>query len=408
MIRVAIALVVVVLACAPLAAEEPAGFTTRGPIRSARLVALANSGGLTLEIDGNRRTVSSSELVSWGRLAPIRRGPVIVLADGSELVADPLAITADECRVDSRLVGELSLPRSAVRGIVWRLPADLAQRDRLLDRIARHDEPHDLLLLANGDELTGKVQRHQYDAELGEERLSFVPQGGSDAAQLGISKVAALALDSVTAPRSAPRGKHWLAGLRDGSRLVVTSLADRRAGSELTLAGGVKIILDADALPDDLVAWQPMGQGVLYVSDLETTGYKHIPFLTQNWPYENDRNCLGSRLRAAGAVYAKGIGMHTTSRLAYDLPPGYRAFQAELAIDEAAGAAGSVIFRVFVDSPEGAWQVAYESPVIRGGDAPLPISIDLKQAKRLVLIVEFAERGDELDHANWLHARLVK
>jgi hypothetical protein len=39
---------------------------------------------------------------------------------------------------------------------------------------------------------------------------------------------------------------------------------------------------------------------------------------------------------------------------------------------------------------------------------PTPISVDVRGGKRLSLIVDFAERGDELDHADWLNARLVQ
>jgi hypothetical protein len=54
------------------------------------------------------------------------------------------------------------------------------------------------------------------------------------------------------------------------------------------------------------------------------------------------------------------------------------------------------------------WTPAYESPILRGGDPPLPISVDLKGAKRMALIVDFADRGDECDWANWLQSRLTK
>ena len=99
--------------------------------------------------------------------------------------------------------------------------------------------------------------------------------------------------------------------------------------------------------------------------------------------------------------------MHTTSRLAYDVS-GYRKFEAELSLDESAGLRGSVIFKVVLQGNDNAWTTAYESPILRGGDPPLPISVELKGAARLALIVEFADRGDELDHANWLEARLIK
>jgi hypothetical protein len=108
-------------------------------------------------------------------------------------------------------------------------------------------------------------------------------------------------------------------------------------------------------------------------------------------------------LRAGGRSYVKGIGMHSASRLTYRLDGKHRRFEAEVAIDDETDGRGSVVFRVFVDDRE-----AYKSPVIRGGMPPAPISVDIRGGKRLSLIVDFAERGDELDHADWLNARLVE
>jgi hypothetical protein len=99
--------------------------------------------------------------------------------------------------------------------------------------------------------------------------------------------------------------------------------------------------------------------------------------------------------------------MPSASRVAYDVA-GYRKFQAELAVDDAAGLRGSVIFKVLLEGQAGGWQAAYESPTIRGGDPPLAMSLDLKGALRMALIIDFADRGDECDYADWLCARLVR
>ena len=96
-----------------------------------------------------------------------------------------------------------------------------------------------------------------------------------------------------------------------------------------------------------------------------------------------------------------------TTRLAYDVPAGWNRLEADIALDDAAGLEGSAIFKVVVESG-GQWQAAYESPIVRGGDAPLPVKIDLKGVTRAALLVEYADRGDVLDHANWLNVRLVK
>ena len=98
--------------------------------------------------------------------------------------------------------------------------------------------------------------------------------------------------------------------------------------------------------------------------------------------------------------------MHSASRLTYDLDRPYRRFDAELAVDDVAAGKGSVVFRVFVDEGDGRWRAAFTSGIVRGGP-PLPMSVDLQGAKRLSLLVEFADRGDERDDADWLDARLI-
>lgn len=98
--------------------------------------------------------------------------------------------------------------------------------------------------------------------------------------------------------------------------------------------------------------------------------------------------------------------MHSTSRLAYELAGEYQRFQAELALDDAAGRMGSVSFRVYVEK-EG-WNAAYISPTVRGGDAPLAIDIDITGVRQMALIVDAADHGDQRDYANWLNARLLK
>ena len=97
--------------------------------------------------------------------------------------------------------------------------------------------------------------------------------------------------------------------------------------------------------------------------------------------------------------------MHSTSRVAYDISAGYARFEASATIDDSAGKGGSVVFRIFLDDGQGEWKAALESPVVRGGDKPVAISVDLSGAQRLALIVDAADRGDTLDRADWLPPR---
>jgi endo-alpha-N-acetylgalactosaminidase len=145
-----------------------------------------------------------------------------------------------------------------------------------------------------------------------------------------------------------------------------------------------------------------------YLSDLKPASYRHIPFLQLTWPYHADRSVAGAALRAGGKLYAKGLGMHSPARITYDLDGPYKRFDAEVAIDAEAGPRGSVVVRVFTDGGDGVWQEKARSEILRGGQPAVPISVDLAGAKRISLLVDFADRGDEQDHVDWLNARLVR
>ena len=146
-----------------------------------------------------------------------------------------------------------------------------------------------------------------------------------------------------------------------------------------------------------------------YLTDLKPLGYRHVPFLSARWPqFGSDASVRDGLLRAAGGRYAKGLAMHSASRVAFVLTDAYRRLEAELAVDEIVGETGSVVFRVYVDKGDGRFRSAYASPIVRGGQEPLAMSVDVEGVKRLALLVDFADRGDAGDHADWLNARLIK
>ena len=122
-----------------------------------------------------------------------------------------------------------------------------------------------------------------------------------------------------------------------------------------------------------------------------------------NWPYALDRNLSGGPLVAGGKTFLKGVSMHSASRLTYLTDGRYDRFDALIAVDDSTAGQGSVRFRVFVDGNS-----SYTSDTVRGGDPPKPISIQIRDAQRIDLVVDFADRADQQDHANWLEARFVR
>ncbi|HEY4760443.1 MAG TPA: NPCBM/NEW2 domain-containing protein [Thermoguttaceae bacterium] len=387
---ISMVLILLLFPCLAMGVDIPTAVPVNGPAFNAESISIDGKGQITFQTAGQKRQMPLGDLVAWGECLEPKRTPILVLSDGGLLVADVVAVDKETASVESQLFGRLKLPLSDVAGVVYRLPAEVKDRDALFDRIIQATGKSDRLILDNGDELAGVIE------SIKESAVSI----NTDVGQIAINfdRITSIIFNPTSRRKiSSEEPKIWL-GFIDGSRLIVSGLQLDASGMQFTMMGQT---WKSD--PKNLVFIQPLTSRTIYLSDLRPSEYQFVPFLDLNWPYCMDRSVTGSFLRADGALYLKGIGMHSTARLIYKLDRPYKRFQAELAIDDSTQGSGSVQFRVFVDG-----QDKFTSGIIRGGMKPLPISVDISGAKRLDLIVEFADRADVQDHADWLNARLVK
>lgn len=366
--------------------------------------------------DGKTVKVEQEKLVCWGAARESVYDSWILLRDGSLLVADLLQMQDGNLTVAGRLWPETRLPREAVSAILFRPPLDTLQRDQLLTRIGSRELAGDRLLLDNGDELRGEAPQRLVPepGAFHPENIAWSLPGSPESVEIPMTRVTALLFRSSEAAGEAEGNKgHWI-GLRDGSRLRARKLQAEGLLLRLNLQNGVSLETEPGRVmsdqPWELVTWlQPIGgNSLVYLSELPSLGYKHIPFLQASWPFLKDRSVSGGLLRYRDSVALKGIGMHSSSRLAYEVPAGYDGLQAELGLDARAGRQGSVVFRVYLQGRSSGWAKAFESRVVRGGDPPVPLDLDLNGAARVALIVDFADQADQWDHANWLNARFVR
>jgi hypothetical protein len=317
-----------------------------------------------------------------------------MLAGGGVIVVDTVRIEKELAAGQSSSLGAVSLPIEMLSAVLLHPPTDRAVYDRLLLRLSALDTQADRLLLDNGDELAGTI--------LGLDEKAVQLESGGGKLNVEVDKIAAMAFNATLVQQPRLTGLRMLVGLRDGSRVTAVALASQQGQARLKLSGVAELTAPLEAI----VALQTLGGQSQYLSDLAPTSYKHLPYLNLTWPYRSDRSVSGGPLRLGGKLLAKGLGMHSPARITYDLPASVKRFDAEVAIDAEAGQRGSVVFRVFVDDGSGAWQERLATPVVRGGQPPLPVTVDVSGAKRISLLVDYADRGDELDHADWLNARV--
>ena len=387
------ALITFCLITAPLAgADERRVLPVDGESFAGRLEAVDDRWMISFVRDDGSRDLPAAGLVRWGEPAEIEQGPVIVLADGGLLVGDVLEADKEELKAESDVLGKMDhLPAGLVAGIVFDLPLGRLQRRRLLDLVRAGADRSDRVILANDDSLNGRFNRIQDDV------IHLVTDVGP--VELETRRARALVFNRTFLRRPVAGELDCSLGLADGSLLLVESLLVEGESATLGIAGGLSWLVRRE----DIVFMQPRGGRAVYLSDLKPAAYRHVPFLELSWPYSVDRNLSGAPLRAGGRTYLKGIAMHSASRLTYLTDRRYARFDALLAVDDTAAGQGSVRFRVFVDG-----NPKFTSDTLRGGDPPVPISIDISDADRIDLVVDFADRADQWDHADWLDARFVR
>jgi hypothetical protein len=177
-------------------------------------------------------------------------------------------------------------------------------------------------------------------------------------------------------------------------------------GELASLANG-RILLDVDgvrvAIPLSSVHTLDVANSrIVFLSDLQPTAVREIPFFNHIWKHRADLSVTGSPLMLDGQRYERGIGCHTRTVLTYDLGGQFRKFSAVIGIDDAARPRGSVTFIVRGDG-----KVLHQS-TLTGRDKATPIALDIAGAKKLTLITDFASDAHVGDHANWADARVMK
>ncbi len=311
-------------------------------------------------------------------------------------------------------------------------PSSVSSSSAVPSSASSSSSARDQLVLESGDTVSGSVVGWEEAANEDPRRLRVKLARGET--RIAADAIRAIIWSSRPSTASEEPAKKpasatgWILGLRDGSLLRCERIEDQETGTavngaataasslRLKLRDGIDLTCNSAVLRDELVFVQPLAPRVRFLSDMETNGYRHVPLFSLPWGFERDANAAGGALRCGGTRYLKGLGMHATSRLAFSLAEPFRRFQARLGIDDAAGnraggelavgKRGSVIFRVYLDRGAGKWESAFASGVVRGGEAPLPLDLDITGAQGLALIVDAADHGDQGDLANWLDARV--
>lgn len=374
---------------------------TDGSTRTGRLENLSfgpgSAGNVVLDSDKST-PISWASIVRIARVNPqppaSRSLETLVLPHGDILRgrtqsadADSLSFTPDVDRKQP-----LQLPINRLLGVV----IDRTQEspiNKWLNAMQDRTRPTEAVWLTNGDRRPWSLVKVDGD------QLSF--ETDADPITLPRSSVSAVGFDVSTA-RRAPSGPspYLEASFADGSRFgwVAAQLQHGTISAQTRFGPSITIALE------DLQSLHTRHISVDYLADRTPAATEFIPYIDRH-PGSIGLNTTwdGYPILLKGRGYHLGLGMLPRTLAVYRIEPGDLRFQATLGVDDRAGDKASVQFRVLLDRKE-----AYLSPLLTPASQPVHVDIPLKDARLLILVAEFAERGDVHDSACWVEARIIR
>jgi hypothetical protein len=289
---------------------------------------------------------------------------------------------------------EATLSLDIVRAI-WQAPPLLVDDQRQAIReLTAARRKHDHIFLCNGDQWEGIL------TGLVDHRLTIAVSGKP----VGIewAKVAAVGLSTELQRAlrvSVPYGRIVLA---DGGRLTVVSA--RTAGNSLhaKTAFGLELRFPMD----QVVGLDWYSEQSVPISDLEVSEFQSVNFLGgPGWPLVRDGSVGDGDLAVGGGSYDKGLGVHSASRLSYELQGAFRRFEALVGLDDHNGRSGQVRIRILLDGKPRALDWDGKLTHFQG---PRRVSLKIQGAKILTLIVDFGPNADVQGRVDWVDARLIR
>jgi len=303
--------------------------------------------------------------------------------DGSRFSAE--IVSGDEEMVVARhaLLGELAIPLEAIAEIAGSStgPVETAAAPP-------QDDTRDLIVLANGDRLSGTVERIGPDGV----KLSV----GDATRDLGwdVARDVRLAATGET-----PARQGAIVELVDGARFSVSRLQWGEDGVEIRTLGEV-----AARVPLAHLRAIDLGGGRrVRLAEIPPTRVEMRSFFGRSWPVRIDANTVGDGMRVDGEAATGGIGLHASGRVSWALNGGYTRLLGRIGVDDSAGPlADATVWILLDDRPIATFDA------LRWNAAARAIDADISGGKTLTIVIDGGRNGDTQDRVDLIEPVLLK
>jgi hypothetical protein len=332
-------------------------------------------------------------IIPFDNFLQLDRGPsaraaqgqfVLHLAGGDQLTGTPFAFKDEQVLWRNPILGDLKIPLKDARALI-RSGKSVENLDQL--------RTEDVVQMSNGDNAKGIV------TDLSDSKIKI--NSNSNDIELRLDSIDWIQFAVAGKPKQIT-GRAFRVRLLDGSILTAGSVATIGEALAITLSEN-----DKRSAPLASVAGiEQLNGPVSWLSSRSPLAVVQIPYYgTSTWPTRMDLSVGGKPIQFAGRTYARGIGVHSYSRLDYALDGNYEALRTQYAIStEDRRQYADVTVRIKLDG-----KIAHEQPSFRADVISPVVIVDVpKTAKVLTLEVDYGAANDVQDRFNWIEPALLR
>jgi len=331
--------------------------------------------------------------IRFGAKSTAGTGAALYLRNG-DVLQNIKIVSGDDTKLvfKSESVGEMTLENKFIHALTF-TPKDRPAQDVIDAFLNGPKQKEDLLLTPKGESLSG------YYEKFSDKDLNFNAGGQSRA----------YAFDATVALRLAPLEDFKATAdpvatlvLRDGSRITGKVLGVKEKKLKVEALNTQPWTVPAEALSSIVFK----GGKMVYLSDIAPAAVEEKPYvggapLVFRW--RKDRSAAGGKLAMNGKDYERGIGVHSYSKLTFNLEGQYAKFLCDVGLDTVATPNSASAWKILVDGKEVAAGLA------KAGEKPQAVKLEVKGAAKLELICDYGPDDDDAgDVLDWAGARLIK
>lgn len=358
-----------------------------------KLISLSTTDGATILLKEKEKSFSVIDLVSITtsvkRLANTQQETVITLTGGDVLNGYILQGDRNNIKIETRDLGTIQIPLDVVAGVDTARAFTPSYRESAQWLVRNQRSGEDQILLTNGDVLKGFITAIDTQA------ISIEGEMGNS--QIPLQVVVSARFSSLAPVK--PEQVYFIATLQSSGRITLSELEWSERKMKAKLFQGSTVSID----PKFLVRIDVEGGRWNWITENDPVHYEFTPLVSVRWPFVHNLNVLGEPLKVADQIYYHGIGVHSRSKLTYDLRGKYLKFVTSFGMDDHSGMFADVSIRIIIDG-----SIKYQKEHLRRGELHGPIRLDLQNAKKIELVVDYGDNGDLQDRFNWIDTALIR